>query len=257
VILLLLACSNSTADVTAYIEAVRATRDNPAKAAEMCERVGGDAGAECAAWAAAALARDGDPAAASKVCTRIDRPVWLDECNFLVAEETERTEGPEASAKRCHDAGRFTDKCLFHLWKDFAGGLSARPPAEAMNTYAETLAWADGALVVDHRLELRFWDTFFEEQFAGLRIDPALCDNYASRADVCRTVLPAALQRRLQRSARSSGRLPCPVPETAEARADAIRHVIGTEYAPTADLDEVALRYYARSCTPPVSPDPR
>ena len=47
------------------------------------------------------------------------------------------------------------------------------------------------------------------------------------------------------------------MPDTAEARAEAIRHAVVTEYTPTADLDEVAVRYYGHRCSPPVAPDPR
>ena len=86
-LLVFAACSGSAEappDGRAYAEATRLAVTDPVGSAEICERVGGEAQAECLAHAAAQAAVT-DAEVAGELCTRIEHDVWREECGFLVA----------------------------------------------------------------------------------------------------------------------------------------------------------------------------
>ncbi len=254
-IFLFTACADPSPDAASYLAAVRATHDDPERAVALCKDLGGEAGAECGAWAAAAVARNGDADRASDLCLTIASPVWTDECQFLVAEEAERRDGPAAAAARCRSAGRFVDKCLFHVWRSHAQHLRHQAPDDAADDYAGTIAWASGSMNVDLRLEQRFWDTFFDVEFEDELLDPGACSRYPKQDDACRASLATTLARRLNRGDRTGLAPVCPPPEAPDRLAEAVRTSTGIAYVPIAGLDDVARKYYDRRCKSTADPE--
>jgi hypothetical protein len=274
----LFACGAPATDTNAYVDALRLLRDDPVAAAERCASVGGAAGDECVAFAAAGLAAAGDPDRGLALCDRAASPVWKDECGFLVAEETADAQGFEAGARRCGGAGRFVDACLMHVWKSHATRLVAGSgPAAAAAAYAPALGWADAVIPWDAATTERFWDLYFDASFgsttrtgpdpghleavaAPAALDLALCDTLPElpAGDVslparCRASLPQSLMRALNRA----DHRPADVPGALDAAAlcapdgtiaERIARATDVRYVSSPDLDAVADRFVARRC---------
>jgi len=264
-VLLILGCATAPEplpDVFAYAEAARIAPEDPERAADLCELVGGEAGQECLALTAAEVAMR-DLALASSLCERIPDGVWQDEGAFLVADAAVRTGHIDDAGIHCASAGRFADNCLMHVWKRHAAGCLDGGVVRldvASDCHLPALAWATGVLTVDDALESRFWDVFFDASTGAhggrpATIDMSRCGELADETlrERCDNVMPFTLQRALNRAGRK------PSEEGAVDRdilcdeeggelVDRIHRATGITYLPHERLDAIAARQATRLC---------
>ena len=143
-------------------------------------------------------------------CDGVTTQPWIDECHFMVAERRYAGGDEPGARAECARAGRYSQKCVQHLWKQdregaFVSGDRAQDIVEIRAAYAQLLA----DIPEGEQRERREWRAksgrpVMNYYFRHVRvIDPTVCDEMPELADTdcvvwAREILAERLDRELE-----------------------------------------------------------
>jgi hypothetical protein len=144
------------------------TPDDPAEQLVGCEAEAFDElKIPCRVEVAAKAASMGKIDLAEDACSRMDRPIWADECHFRAGEEFGHAGDVEHAMAHCRRAGKYKGFCLTHLgWRKPPDQALDHDPERALAAWAQEKAAADRGLGPDRGsftddayavLAARFW----------------------------------------------------------------------------------------------------
>lgn len=150
-----------------------------------------------------------------KWCDAVPKGAWRDECGFLAAEHRRKQGRTEQALEACQRAGRFAQRCTYHLWQDDLTGVvrqtAALPLEEATEAALPVYArWSErvgdqpldpgdlplGAPAPEDTFPSVFWTRFHQQRFEREEA-PVLADCAGiARQEACEAGVLDVLRRR-------------------------------------------------------------